>query len=41
MVSIHGHLILPVVFPDKITLVINFIDEAVIQCNVPVVKILL
>ena len=28
-------------FPDKITLDIDFIDEAVVPCRVPVVKILL
>ena len=32
---------LPVVFPDKITPVINFTDEAVVQCDVTVRKILL
>ena len=41
MVSKYGHLMLPVVFPNKITLVLAFTDEAVVQCNVIVVKILL
>ena len=41
MVSKYEHLMLPGAFPDKITLVIDFIDEAVVQFNVPVVKILL
>ena len=40
--SKYGHLMLPGAFPDKVTLNIDFIDEAVIQCyDVPVVKILL
>ena len=41
MVLKYGYLILPEVFPDKITLVINLKDEAVVQCDVTVVKILL
>ena len=32
---------LPRVFPDKVTPDIDLIDEAVVQCYVPVVKILL
>ena len=31
----------PEVFADKITTVTDFTDEAVVQCDVPVVKILL
>ena len=41
MVSKHGHLMLPWVFPEKITPVIDFTDEAAVQCDTPVVKILL
>ena len=42
IMSKYGHLMLPGAFPDKVTLNIDFIDEAVIQCyDVPVVKILL
>ena len=41
MVSKYGHLMLPEVFLDKITLAIDFIDQAVVQCDVLVVKILL
>ena len=37
----YGHLILPGAFPDKITPVIDYTDEAVAQCDVLVVKILL
>ena len=32
---------LPGVFPDKVTLGIDFTDEVVVQCDVPVIKILL
>ena len=32
---------LPEAFPGKVTPDIDFTDEAVIQCDVPVVKILL
>ena len=32
---------LPGAFPDIVTLDIDFIDEAVIQCDVPVVNIIL
>ena len=42
MMSNYGYLILPSgTFPDKITPDIDFTDEAVVQCDVPVVKILL
>ena len=42
MVSKYGHLMLPSgAFPDKFTIDIDFTDEAVVQCDVPVVKILL
>ena len=37
MVSKYGHLMLPGVFPDKITPEIDFTDEAVVQCDVPVI----
>ena len=37
----YGHLMLPGTFPHKVTPDIDFIDEAVVQCYVPVVKILL
>ena len=39
--SKYGHLMLPGAFPGKVTPDIDFIDEAVVQCYVPVVKILL
>ena len=42
MLSKNGHLILSSGrFPDKVTPGIGFTDEAVVQCDVPVVKILL
>ena len=41
MVSKYGHLMLPGAFPDKITPDIDFTDEAVVQCDIPVIKILL
>ena len=42
MLSKYGHLTLSSgTFPDKVTPGINFTDEAVVQCDVPVVKILL
>ena len=41
MVRKYGHLILPGVFPDKITLVIDFTDEAVVQYDFQVIKIFL
>ena len=41
MVSKYRHLLLPGAFPDKATPDIDFIDEAVVQCFVPAVKILL
>ena len=42
MVSKYGHLMLPSgAFPNKVTTDIDFTDEAVTQCNVPVVKIFL
>ena len=40
MVSKYGYLISGA-FPNKVTPDIDFIDEAVVQCDVPVVKILL
>ena len=40
--SKHGHLILPSgTYPDIVTPGIDFTDKAVVQCDVPVVKILL
>ena len=39
--SKYGHLMLPELFPDKIIAVIGFTDEAVVQCDVTVVKLLL
>ena len=41
MASKYGHLIPPGAFPDKVTPDIDFTDEAVVQCDVPVVKMLL
>ena len=41
MVSKYGHLMLPGVFPDKVTTDIDFTDEAVVQSDVLVVKVLL
>ena len=41
MVLKIGDLLLPGVIPDKVSPVINFTDEAVVQCDVTVVKILL
>ena len=42
MLSKHGHLMLPPgTFPDKVTPGIDFKDEAVVQCDVSVVKMLL
>ena len=42
MLSKNGHLILSSGrFSDKVTPGIGFTDEAVVQCDVPVVKILL
>ena len=41
MVSKYGHLMLPRVSSDKVTPSIDFKDEALIQCDAPVAKILL
>ena len=42
MVLKYGHLMLPSgTFPDEVTPGIDFTDEAVVQCDVPVPKILL
>ena len=41
IMSKYGHLMLPGAFPDKVTPYIDFKDEALVQCYVPVVKILL
>ena len=40
MVSKYGHLMLPGTFPEKITPDIDFTDEAIVQCDIPVIKIL-
>ena len=37
----YGHLMLPGVYPDKVTTDIDFIDEPVVQCDFTVVAILL
>ena len=39
MVSKYEHLRLPGAFPDKVTPDIDFIDEAVVECDAPVDKI--
>ena len=41
MVSKYGYLMLPGAFTDKVTPNIDFTDEAVAQCDVPVIKIFL
>ena len=41
MMSKYEYLMLTGAFPDKVTPYIDFKDEAVVQCDVPVVKILL
>ena len=41
MVSKYGHLMPLGAFTDKITPDTDFTDEAVVECDVPVVKILL
>ena len=41
MVLKYEHLMLPGAFPDEVTPVIDFTDEAVVQCDIPVIKILL
>ena len=42
IMSKYGHLMLPSgTFPNNVTPGIDFTDEAVVQCDVPVVKILL
>ena len=35
----NGHLMLKGRYSDKITIYIDFTDEAVVQCDVPVVKV--
>ena len=37
----YGRLTLPVVSPDKVIPDIDFTDEVVVHCDVPVVEILL
>ena len=41
IMSKYGHLTLTGSFPDKVTPYIDFKDESVVQCDVPVVKIIL
>ena len=41
MLSKYGRLMLPGAFPDKVTPDIDCTDKAIVQCDVPVVKILL
>ena len=41
MVLKYEHLVLPGTFPEEVTLDVDFKDEAVVQCDVPVVKVLL
>ena len=41
LVSNYEHLMLPEAFPDQVTPDIDFTDEAVVQCDFPVVKRLL
>ena len=41
MVSKYGYLTLPGAFPGKVIPDIDFKDEVVVQCVVPVVKILM
>ena len=41
LVSKYGHLILPEAFQDQVNPDIDFTDEAVVHCDVPVVKRLL
>ena len=40
MVSKYGYLMLPGEFPDKVIHDIDFRDEVLIQCDVPVVKVI-
>ena len=39
MLSKYGQLMLPGALPDKVTPDIDCIDEAVVQCYVPVIKL--
>ena len=41
MVLIYGHLVPPGAFPYKVPTDIDFTDEAVVQCGIPVVQIIL
>ena len=41
MAAKSGHLVLPGAFPNNVTTYIDLTDEAVVQCDVPVLKILL
>ena len=41
MVSKYGHLMTSGAFPEKVPTDTNFTDGAVLQCDVPVVKIIL
>ena len=40
MVLKYGHLLLPGAFPCKVTPDIDFTDEAVVQCDVRIIKAL-
>ena len=39
VVSKYGHLMLPGAFSDKVTSAVDFTDEVVGQCHVPVVNL--
>ena len=39
MLRKYEDLMLPGAFPDKVTPAIDFTDEVVVQCNVPVVNL--
>ena len=41
MAAKYGHLVLPGAFSNKVTTDIDLTDEAVVQCNVAVLKIIL
>ena len=40
MVSKYGHFMLPEVFPDNVIRKIDFTDQEVVQCHVPVAKLI-
>ena len=41
MAAKYGHLVLPGAFSNKVTTDIDLTDEAVVQCNAAVLKIIL